>query len=262
MEWTRREMMVIAAAREIKDKEVVFVGTYWPLLSVRLAKLLHAPNIFVVVEGGVIRSKPCARMPLMTTDPAISESSVLCGDMFDTLGTLMHGQRADISLINAAIVDKYGNVNTTCIGEYKNPKVKLPGSGGACEFGCFSKKMIIVLEHDKRRFPEKVDFITTPGYLSGKKEREECGLPRETGPFSVITTIGVFRFTESGEMYLFGRYEGVSLEEAKDSVQWDLLIPDPKNVIEPPTEDELYILREKVDPEKMFLEDERLGRYK
>ena len=160
----------------------------------------------------------------------------------------------DVTLLSAAIVDKYGNINTTCIGDYENPKVRMAGSGGAADLAALSKRFVIMLEHDVHRFPESVDYITTPGYLKGYNSREEAGLPIGTGPSAVITTMGVFRFDdESKEMMLTEHHPGTDIETIKRSMGWELKVAEDVRETPPPSEEELKVLRSEVDPMGMYL---------
>jgi glutaconate CoA-transferase subunit B len=252
------EMMVIAAAREIKNGEIVCTGTYLPILPVFLAKRTHAPDITVVFEAGIFYDLLPSRIPLVATDPCLVSLASLCGDCIDSLGMVLHGGYADVGLLSANSVDKYGNINTTCVGDYAQPRVRLAGSGGACDFGCLSKRLIVLLEHSRERFPERVDFITTPGYLSGGDSRARAGL-RAGGPGVVVTTLGVFRFAEdTREMYLESYHPGVTIQQIRDNVQWELKVSPEVRETEPPTETELRILREEVDPQGMYLRDARV----
>jgi glutaconate CoA-transferase subunit B len=252
------EMMIIAAAREIRDGETVFMGTYWPIFATMLAKKNHAANATLVVEGGLITDTAPARIPLVASDACLTVDALLCGDSLDTLGMILHGGHVDVALLSAAMVDKYGNINTTCIGDYEKPKVRMAGSGGAADLAALSKRVIIILEHDPRRFPERVNYITTPGYLEGYASREEAGLPVGTGPSAVVTTLGVFRFEEdSKEMILAEYYPGVDIQTIKESVGWELKVASDIKQTDPPSVKELDVLRSDVDSQGMYLKDER-----
>ena len=255
--YTPREMMIISAARQIKDGEIVFMGTYWPIPSVLLAKRTHAPGIIIAVEGGVIIDKALSRIPLIAADASVTSQAVMCGDSLDTLGALLHGGKVDVAVLSAALVDKYGNINTTCIGDYTKPQVRMAGSGGAADLAALSRRFIAVLEHDKHRFQERLDYITTPGYLEGFDSREKAGLPRG-GPSAVVTTMGVFKFEDhSKEMVLSEYFPGHSVEAIKDSFPWNLRIAPDVREAKPPSEVELRVLRNEVDPHGMYLMDER-----
>jgi glutaconate CoA-transferase, subunit B len=252
------EQMIVTAARLIKNHNILMVGTQWPIVVSLLAKSLHAPDCMICFEGGVVLAEVPERLPLFTGDPVINSSSIFLGGSFQTLGMVLHGGRADLGLLSAASVDRYGNINTTCIGDYNAPKVRFGGSGGACDFGSLVKKLIIILEHDKRRFPERVDFITTPGYLNGGKGRLETGLKPGTGPYAVVTTLGLFHFNEEGEMFLAAYHPRSSVTEVKKNMQWDLKVADSVKALEPPSRKELESLRNRVDPQGMFLQEARL----
>ena len=251
------EQMIVSAARLITDNSVVMVGTQWPIITSLLAKSLHAPDATICFEGGVMLADIPERIPLFTGDPVSNGCALLMGDSFNTLGMVLHAGRADMAIISGASVDRYGNINTTCIGDYASPKIRLGGSGGACDFGSLSSRTVIILEHNKQRFPERVDFITTPGYLQGGNSREQAGLKPGTGPYAVVTTLGLFRFNEQGEMVLRGFHPSSSVEEVRDNVQWDLKIHDDVNLLEPPTDEELNVLRNRLDPRGMYLKAAR-----
>lgn len=252
------EQMIVSAARLIENGCVLMVGTQWPIIASLLAKCLHAPHITICYEGGVILGKVPDRIPLFTGDPVSNGCSVLLGNCFDTLGMVLHGGRADMGLISAASVDRHGNINTTCVGDYTSPKMRFGGSGGACDFGSLAPKTVIILEHDKRRFPEKVDFITTPGHLWGKQSRAKAGLKPNTGPYAVVTTLGLFHFDEQGEMFLAAYHPSASVQEVKENVQWELKVASHVGPLQPPTEKELGVLRNQIDPQGMYLKNARL----
>jgi glutaconate CoA-transferase subunit B len=256
--FTAIEQMIVTAARLIQNHQVLMVGTQWPIVASLLAKSLHAPDCLICFEGGVILERVPERIPLYTGDPVINSSSTFLGSSLQTLGMVLHGGWADLGLLAAASVDRYGNINTTCIGDYHSPRVRFGGSGGACDFGSLASKLVITLEHDKRRFPERVDFITTPGYLTGKQSRLEAGLKPGTGPYAVVTTLGLFHFDEKGEMFLAAYQPRSSVTEVKKNVQWDLKVADSVKSLEPPSRKELESLRHRVDPQGMFLQEARL----
>lgn len=250
------EMMLVVASRAVKDGQLVFVGTFWPLLAVTHAKKHHANNIISIFEGGVIRDAQTFRLPLLTTDISVMVDPILMGDCFDTLGMILHGGRDQMSMLSAANIDKYGNINTTCVGNYDNPDYRLAGSGGAADFGAFSKNLVILIEQEARRFQKRVDYITTPGYLQGWESREEAGLEPGTGPSAVISTMGIFEFNKkTKEMYLAAHFPWKSVDDIRNNVQWDLKVSDDIYEVEPPGEEELRVLREEVDPNRTFLID-------
>ncbi|MEW6616153.1 MAG: CoA-transferase [Thermodesulfobacteriota bacterium] len=252
------EMMIIAGAREIENGQILIVGTQWPIITTLFAKKTHAPDITICYEGGVVLESIPDRIPLFTGDPCIASNSVLLNDSLDTLGMVLHAGYPDIAFLPGANVDRYGNVNTTCFGDYSRPKFRLGGSGGACDFGSLAKRVITMLEHERQRFPERVDFITTPGYLNGLNSREEAGLRPGTGPGAVITTLGIFRFhKDTREMYVDTYYPGGSIEEVKKGFQWDIKVSENVKVANPPTEEEIRILRDEIDPFGMYLKNNK-----
>jgi glutaconate CoA-transferase subunit B len=252
------EQMIVSAARLIKNGSILMVGTQWPIIVSLLAKSLHAPDIAICYEGGIVLNKVPERIPFFTGDPVVNASSVLLGNSFDTLGMVLHGGKSDMALLSAASVDRYGNINTTCIGDYTSPRIRFGGSGGACDFGSLASQTIIILEHDKKRFPEKVDFVTTPGYLWGKDSRTMAGLRPKTGPYAVVTTLGLFYFDNEGEMVLAAYHPLASVQEVKENVQWDLKVDHNVKPLMPPSEKELEVLRYQIDPEGMYLRNARL----
>lgn len=252
------EQMIVSAARLIEDGSVLMVGTQWPIIVSLLAKCLHAPQITICYEGGIVLGRVPDRIPLFTADPVSNACSVLMGNSLDVLGMVLHAGRADMGLVPAASVDRYGNINTTCVGEYASPKLRLGGSGGACDFGSLATRTVIILEHERRRFPDRVDFITTPGYLQGGESRTAAGLRPQTGPYAVVTTLGLFHFDEQGEMILSAYHPAASVRQVRENVQWDLKVDDQVRPLEPPTGEELKILRTRLDPQGMYLKNARL----
>jgi len=250
------EQMIVSASRLIEDGTVLLVGTQWPVLVTLLAKRLHAPNATLCYEGGIVLGRIPDRVPLFSADPVMNASSALMGDSLDTLGMILHAGRAHMGLISAAMVDRYGNINTTCVGDYASPRIRFGGSGGACDFASLASRLVVILEHDKRRFPEKVDFITTPGYLQGKDSRARVGLRSNTGPYAVVTTLALFQFDDEGEMILRAYHPAASIEDVKKSVQWDLKVDEEAQPLQPPSEEELKALRE-LDPHGMYLKNAR-----
>lgn len=245
--YTLAELMVTAAAREIADRDVVFVGMRLPLLGFQLAKSTHAPDAVGIFELGVIRDT-AAPEPILTMGdlPNLYRAQWLA-DTADLMGLLQRGL-VDVSFIGGAQVDRFGNLNTSYIGPLDQIKTRLPGSGGACDLASLAKRHIIIMAHEKRRFVPQVDYITSPGYGEGGDWRERTGLPRG-GPAAVITTRGILRFDpETKEMMLASTHPGVTVEEILDNTGWPLRLA-PDLVQTPvPTEPELDMLR-KFDPE-------------
>jgi glutaconate CoA-transferase subunit B len=241
-DYTSKEMMIVAASREVNDNEKVLVGVGLPMLAAKLAKNTKAPNLVMMFEPGIIDAD-MVRMPKAVGDPSIVASSTCITGLYEIFAYYICSGLLDVGFLGAAQVDKFGNINTTAIGSYEQPKVRLPGSGGANDIASMAKRVIIIMPHNKRNFKEKVDFITSPGFLTGREERKACGLAGG-GPQSLITDKGVFGFSEqTGEMYLKTRHSGVSIEEIQEAIPWELKIAEGICETEPPTEEEITILR-------------------
>ncbi len=251
-DYTPIEWMIIQASRQIRDGEVLLVGTQWPIVVSLLARKTHAATAVICFEGGVVLEGMPARIPLWTADPVVGSSSVFQGDSIDILGAVLHAGRADRALLTAASIDRFGNINTTCTGSYLSPELRFGGSGGACDFACLAKKTMIIVEHDKQRFPPQVDFITSPGFVRGGSSRYETGLRQGTGPSCVVTTLGMFTFDEQGEMVLSGTRAGISPEYIAQQVQWQLKVASCCDALPEPSLEELRVLREIVDPKGMY----------
>jgi glutaconate CoA-transferase subunit B len=245
------ELMIAAAAREIKDGEVVFVGMRLPLLAFALAKRTHAPEAIGLFENGVIRGTPSRELLYTMGDPPNIEGARMCCRMTTVMGLLQRGD-VDLGFLGGAEVDRFGNINTSYVGDPSQPKVKLPGSGGAGDIASLAKRFVVVVEHDVRRLPERVSYVTSPGNGSGGDWRARVGLPRG-GPAAVITTMAVLRFAkESGEAYLASAHPGIRIADVDANTGWDLKIADDCTTTPPPTDDELRIIRD-CDPSGFWL---------
>jgi glutaconate CoA-transferase subunit B len=245
--YTLPQLMVTAAAREIADNEVVFVGMRLPLLGFLLAKSTRAPGAIGVYELGIVRDTP-APEPLMTMGdlPNLCRAQWLA-DTADAMGLLQQGA-VDLSFIGGAQVDRYGNLNTSYIGGIGALETRLPGSGGACDLACLAKRHIIVMSHEKRRFVPRVDYITSPGFGNGRGWREKMGLPRG-GPSAVITTMGVLRLDPAdGEMVLSSVHPGLTVAQARQNTGWSLRVAQDLVETPKPTQRELAIIHQ-FDPQ-------------
>jgi glutaconate CoA-transferase subunit B len=250
MDYTPGELMVCAAAREIQDRQVIFVGMRLPLLAFAVAKNLHAPSAIGLFENGLVREQPAPELLFTMSDNPNVAGALWCTGMRNVMGLLAQGY-VDLGFIGGAEVDKYGNLNTSYIGAWQKPQVKLPGSGGAADIASLSKKTLIIMAHERRRFKEKVDYITSPGFGEGEKWRDKVGLPGH-GPQAIITTLGILRFDgESREAYLDSYHPGSGVEEIKTHTGWDLKIKPGAAPTPPPTKEELEILR-RYDPQKFW----------
>ena len=245
LEYTPQELMVVAAAREIADGELVFVGMRLPLLAFGLAKRTHAPSAIGIFENGLVRDRvPPPDLYTMSDAPNVEQAAWATG-LVDVMQLL---QRGDVNLgfIGGAEVDRFGNFNTNLIGSPDAPRVKLPGSGGGADIACLAQRLVSLMEHDRRRLRERVDFITSPGYGDGSPGwRERQGLVRG-GPSAVITTLGVLRFSE-GAAFLDSYHPFTTPEQVQAETGWNLRLGQACRQTQPPTADELRLIRE-ADP--------------
>ncbi len=250
MEYTPQELMVVCAARQIHDGEHVFVGMRLPLIAFALAKRTHAPHCMGLFEAGILRDEPAAES-LYTMGDAPNITGALWATHTITLMGLMAAGEVQLGFIGGAEVDRYGNLNTTAIGDWKRPAVRLPGSGGAADIASLSQRLAIIMQHDRRRLREKVDFVTSPGYgypgehgPAGTAWRQWVGLPRG-GPAALITTLAVFTFDpENGEAMLQSYHSGTTIEQVQEQTGWPLrLAPDCAETV-PPSAEELRVIRE------------------
>ncbi len=251
MQVTPSELMVTMAARELNDGESVLVGVGIPNLAANLAKRLHAPNLILIYESGTIGSNP-SRMPLSIGDPCLVTGAKSVCSMYEQFAYYIQGGRIDVGFLGGAQIDKFGNINSTVIGSYKHPKVRLPGSGGACETASNVKKIIVITPHEKRRFTEKVDFVTSPGFLDGKPRWKGLKL-QGGGPYAVITNLCTMKFDPaSGEMTLAALNPGVTVQQVQANTPWTLKVAEHVGRNLAPTEEELRVLRS-LDPGRIYL---------
>jgi glutaconate CoA-transferase subunit B len=245
--------MAFAAAREIADGDVVFVGVGLPNLAVNLALRLHAPMAQLVYEAGVYGARP-SRLPLSIGDPCLVTGAIQVMPMNDCFLYFLQRGHIDVGFLGAAQIDRFGNLNTTVVGsDYHHPKVRLPGSGGAAEIAWLAKKTVILLPQKRNKFPEKLDFRTSVGHLEGGRSRDELGAPGK-GPERVITNLGVYGFdAESREMVLEAIHPGVALEEVRAEVSWSLNVREPLATTPLPDANALRLLREELDPKGIYL---------
>ena len=245
-DYTMQELMVVAGAREIHDDDVVFVGMRLPLLAFQLAKDTHARHAIGIFENGVLRDKPASDALYTMGDTPNIEGAVWTTSMMDVMALLQNG-RVTLGFIGGAEVDRFGNLNTTYIGGREKVKVRLPGSGGGSDIASLSKRFVIIMKHEKRRFLEKVSYITSPGFGDGKDWRERNGL-MGGGPCAVITTKGILRFdSETKEMILHSIHPGVTVEEVLEYTDWNLSCSSKIEKTQNPTRSELRMIK-KYDP--------------
>ena len=247
MEYNTTELLACIASRELDNGTSIFVGTGLPIIATMLAQRLHAPDLLIVFEAGGIGPK-IPTIPISVGDSRTFYKAVMAASMDYAMGIAQAGL-VDYGFLGAAQIDKYGNLNTTVIGDHDRPKVRLPGSGGANDVGSLCTRTITLMRHDKLRFVEKLDYLTTPGYLTGPGAREKAGLPAETGPYRVITQLGVMGFhEETKEMMLLNVHPGITIDEVVENTSFKLIIPENVSTTSPPTREELQLLREEIDP--------------
>ncbi len=250
-EYSSAELMIVNAARLLRDGDVVFVGVGQPNLACNLAKRTHAPNLTMIYEAGVIGAEP-ARLPLSIGDPTLVSGALSVCSMYDIFTLYLQRGNVDVGFMGGAQIDKYGNINATVIGDYAHPKVRLPGSGGSQEIAAWANRCYIMTPHQKRRFPEKCDFRTSVGELDGRGERKRIGL-RGGGMQAVVTDLGMLEPDETGELVLTALHPGKTVEQAKENTGWDLKTAAQMRTTELLTERELKILREELDPTGIYL---------
>ena len=265
-EYTLAEMMCVVAAREMPTEGVVMLGMGLPVLAGTLAKMLHAPNLRICTEVGAFDWEPPADVPRASIgihDFLLNAGSAMVSDMVDALGTLLMGGNVDLGILSAAQVDRFGNLNTLVIGDYLAPERRLGGTGGNTEIACLAKRVLTIMPQERRRFVPRVDFNTSPGYISGPGARSSAGLDRQ-GPNAVVSTFGVFGFEtpdggESGtcEMVLEAVFPNIEPDVVQIETGWELRVAPTVRQLEPPTEEELALLR-RLDPYQFYLSP---GRY-
>jgi glutaconate CoA-transferase subunit B len=258
--YTSSELMTINAARLLRDGDVVFVGVGLPNLACNLARHTHAPNLVMIYEAGVIGAQP-ARLPLSIGDPTLVSGALSVCSMYDIFTLYLQRGNIDVGFLGGAQIDRYGNINATVISPsnagdfqhaYRHPKVRLPGSGGSMEIAAWANRCYIMTPHQKRRFPEWVDFRTSAGFLGGKAQRQAADL-RGAGPQAVVTDLGIMEPDEEGELTLTALHPGIQVDQVRANTGWELKVSPELKSTDPPKEGELRILREELDPEGIYL---------
>ncbi len=246
-----REIMAIMAGRMVKNKDVVFCGTGLSLIAATVAKKIYAPESVIFFEtGGIDAALP--ELPISVADLRVMYRTSVNAGLLESFSILAHKKVYTKVFLGAAQIDRYGNLNSTCIGDYWHPKVRFSGSGGGCDAACLASEIIVFMQHEKRRFVEKLDYFTSPGWITGGDSRKKLGFLRG-GPSAVVTNLGIMKFDETTkEIYLAEFYPGVSISEIKENTGFDL---DTSRAIEsePITEEELRILREEIDPQRLII---------
>jgi glutaconate CoA-transferase, subunit B len=251
---TSREMMAVAAAREIQDGEIVFCGTGISMLAAMAAKHISAPHSMVFFETGAIDSR-LEEVPMAVADSRVMLGAAVHGSLADAFAFMQNrfSGRKVVGILGAAQIDPFGNLNSTMIGNYGDPKVRFSGSGGACDVGSFVHRTIIFMQQEKRKFVPRLDYLTCPGWLDGPQGRQKAGLG-PGGPAAVVTDMGIFRFDDdTGRMYLAGYFENVSPRDILEAMGFSVDVSRAGEV-PPPSDLELSILRERCDPQRLILD--------
>lgn len=251
MEYSQNELMIAAAARELHGARVAFVGVGLPNIVCNLAQRSHSPKLELVYEAGVFGARP-ARLPLSIGDPTIVTGASAVCSMSDLFQLYLQRGLIDVGFLGAAQIDRFGNINTTVIGPYDKPRVRLPGSGGAAEIAVLCERLLIITRLSKRAFPARVDFITSPGFLDGGTARADLKI-RGRGPEAVITDLCILRFDPvSHEMVVASLHPGVTSDQIRDNIGWDVRFVLAPETTSPPTLAELRLIREELDPQGLY----------
>jgi glutaconate CoA-transferase subunit B len=251
-DYSPSELMITASARALAGKRVVFVGVGQPNIACNLARHTVAPDLELVYESGVYGARP-ARLPLSIGDPTLVSGATLVCPMPDLFQYYLQGGRIEVAFLGAAQIDRFGNINTTVIGGYEHPKVRLPGSGGACEIAIHARSVFVIMPLSKRGFCDHLDFCTSAGHLDGDPSaRAALSIPGG-GPQLVVTDKAILGFdAKDGEMVLTSVHPGVTVEEVRANVGWPLRVAPDVQVTEPPSAEELRLIREELDPEGAY----------
>ena len=249
--YSASEMMIAVAARMLTGARTVFVGVGLPNIACNLARVTVAPDMELIYESGVYGARP-ERLPLSIGDPTLVSGAVSVVSMADLFGLYLQRGLVEIALLGGAQIDKYGNLNSSVIGDYNKPKTRLPGSGGACEIATNAQRTFMIMRLKRRAFVEKLDFITSPGHLSGGDSRSRLGLPGK-GPEIVITDRAILNFDNAErEMQLSALYPGISETDVRAETGWKLRRAAQLEQVSPPSVQELRLIREELDPSGMY----------
>jgi glutaconate CoA-transferase subunit B len=254
-EYSKTELMICVAARLFEDGSTAFIGTGIPMLAAMLAAKTIAPNLVTVFEFGGLGAI-LEDLPRAVGEARTFHRGLVAAGICELMETAQRGF-IDFGFLGGAQIDPYGNLNSVTIGDHDHPKARLPGSGGGNDVGSQCWRTVAIMQHDKRRFVPKVDFLTTPGYLSGRLAREDAGLPAGTKPIYVVSTLALMDYDDgpggSYRMRLAATHPGVSVQDVIDNTGFELIIPEEVRVNDPPSAEELRLLREEIDPERFYI---------
>jgi len=254
-DWSPSEMMIAASARQLAAERVCFVGIGLPNIVCNLAKRTVAPDLDLIYEAGVFGADP-ARLPLSIGDPTIVTGATAAVSMFELFAYYLQGGLVDVGFLGAAQIDRFGNINTTVIGDYAPPKTRLPGSGGACEIAINAKEIMVIMRQSTRSFVGRLDFRTSPGHLGGATASAQIRTEQGwggNGPSVVVTDLAVYGFNRDGEMELRSIHPGSTLDEVKATIGWELKVPADVPETPAPTAEELRLIREELDPSGAYV---------
>jgi glutaconate CoA-transferase subunit B len=242
-DWTSDEMMTIAASRALRDRTVCFVGIGLPSTAANVARRTHAPELVLVYESGTLGAKP-GHLPLSIGDGVLAETADSVVTVPEVFNYWLQPGRVDVGFLGAAQLDRFANINTTIVGgDYQHPKVRLPGAGGAPEIAASCREVIVVVRQSRRTFADRLDFVTSVGYGTGRGDRERLGL-RGAGPKMVITDLGILEpDPETCELVLTSLHPGATVDQAREATGWPLRVREPQAITEPPSATELDVLR-------------------
>lgn len=250
-EFSTLELMAVCGSRQIKNGEVVFIGTGLPLIAAMLAKKTHAPRAKIVYEAGFIDSN-AKDIALSIADSRLGYRAAAAIGLIETLGLMLQGGHVDVGFVGAAQIDEYGNINTTYIGSFEKPTVRLPGSGGGNDIISSAKRIIVIMPHEKRKMVKKLDYLTSPGFLDGPGAREKAGL-LGGGPSLVVTNLCQMDFDpETKRIRLATIHPGVTIQQIVENSGFDIILPKSASTTELPTQEELTLLRA-IDPNGIYI---------
>jgi glutaconate CoA-transferase subunit B len=250
-EFNTLELMAVCGSKQIKNGEVVFIGTGLPLIAAMLAKKTHAPGAKIVYEAGFIDSN-AKEIALSIADSRLGYRASGAIGLIETLGLMLQGGHVDLGFVGAAQIDEYGNINTTYIGSFEKPSVRLPGSGGGNDIVSSAKRVVVIMTQEKRKMVKKLDYLTSPGFLDGPGAREKAGL-MGGGPSLVVTNLCQMDFDpQTKRLRLSSVHPGVSVQQVLENTGFDLIVPKNAPTTEPPTCEELELLRA-IDPTGIYI---------
>ncbi|HYY08833.1 MAG TPA: CoA-transferase [Actinomycetota bacterium] len=250
-QYSKNELMIAASARLLAGVENCFVGVGLPNIVCNLAQRTVAPELQLVYESGVFGARP-RRLPLSIGDPTLATGSTAITSMFELFAFYLQAGLIDVAFLGGAQIDRFGNLNTTVIGDYEGPKVRLPGSGGACEIAIHARKILVIMRQAQRSFVERIDFRTSPGH-SGDPEHDRARGWSGTGPTNVVTDLATYGFdAETGEMTLQTVHPGTTLDDVRANMGWEPRVAPGVSETPAPTDDELRLLREELDPDGIY----------